>query len=80
MTLPNAPVSTSGRTNAQAAGERAGRRGGGEIDTEASAHSRSSRAVSRNRSSGRPAVFRVRSDRFDDEIEFVGGVDFPATQ
>jgi hypothetical protein len=41
-----------------------------------SAHSEASRAVDRNRSSGIPAVFRVRADRFDDKVEFVGSVDF----
>ena len=33
------------------------------------------RAVSRSRSSGRPRVFRVRLDRFDHQVEFVGAVD-----
>ncbi len=40
-----------------------------------SAHGGTSRAVSRNRSRGTQAVFRVRADRSDDEVEFVGAVD-----
>ena len=39
-----------------------------------SAHAGTSRAVSRNRSNGNPAGFRVRADRFDHQIEFVGTV------
>jgi len=38
-------------------------------------HGGTSRAVSRNRSTGTPAVFRVQANRFDYEIEFVGAVD-----
>jgi len=34
-----------------------------------------SRAVSRNRNFGNPALFRVQADRLDDEIEFIGAVD-----
>ena len=48
-----------------------------------SAHGETPRAVDRNRSSGIPAVFRVRANRFDDKVEFVGAVDFtryPAPQ
>jgi hypothetical protein len=41
-----------------------------------SAHCGTSRAVSRDRSSGYPAVFRVQADRFDDQVEFIGAVDF----
>ena len=40
-----------------------------------SEHGRTSRAVSRSRSCGNPAAFRVQADRFDDEIELVGAVD-----
>ena len=40
-----------------------------------SLHCRTSRAVSRDRSSGNPAAFRVQADRFDHQIEFVGAVD-----
>ena len=43
--------------------------------TRGSAHLRTARAVSRNRSSGNPTVFRVQADRFDHEIEFVGASD-----
>src|SRR5712692_6775920 len=42
-----------------------------------SAHGLPSRAVSRNQSSGIERVSVVRSDGLDDEIEFVGAVDFP---
>ena len=31
-------------------------------------------SVSRNRSRGKPAVFRVQANRFDDEVEFIGAV------
>ena len=34
-----------------------------------------SRAVGRNRNSGRPRVSGVRPNRFDHEVEFVGTVD-----
>jgi hypothetical protein len=40
-----------------------------------SVHGGTSRAVSRNRNCGDPAVFRVQADRFDDEVEFIGAVD-----
>jgi hypothetical protein len=36
-----------------------------------------SRAVSRNRSIGRPRVFVIRLDGLDDEIELIGAVDLP---
>ena len=39
------------------------------------ADSRPSRAVSRSRSSGMPAVFGVRPDRFDHQVESIGAVD-----
>ncbi len=42
-----------------------------------SAHRPPSRTISRNWSSGSRRVFVVRSDGLDDEIEFVGAVDFP---
>jgi hypothetical protein len=37
---------------------------------------RPSRAVSRNGNTGTPGVFGVRPDRVDDEVEFVGAIDF----
>src|SRR5215470_11073619 len=43
--------------------------------TPGSAHGGTSRAASRNRSSGNPAGFRVQADRLDHEIELVGAVD-----
>src|SRR6266852_3931768 len=41
-----------------------------------STHGRTSRAVSRNRSSGIRAALGVQADRFDYEVEFIGAVDF----
>jgi hypothetical protein len=47
------------------------------LPARASGHGRSSRAVSRSRSCGTPAVFGVWLDRLDYQVEFVGAVDLP---
>jgi hypothetical protein len=69
-------VRTPAQTGALAAGDEAGSPGEVGFGNDAwSADCETSGAVSRNRSSGNPAVFRVQADRFDHEIEFVVAID-----
>src|ERR1700686_4674640 len=77
VTSRAAPISTLAHTSAmtpgtQARGDTGPVRVGRALD---SGDGQCSRAVSRNRNSGRPRVSGVRPNRFDHEVEFVGAVD-----
>jgi len=63
------------RTPAPAAGKKVGGHGCRIRGGTRSAQGGPSRAFSRNKSCGNPAVFRIQADQLDNEAEFIGAVD-----